>query len=1098
MGCYSYVRSPMGISDIPATFNNIINQLIGHIEGVFTYADDVCLFSPTYEHHIKILKEVLHIFEKEGLTINPKKTEIAVKQIEFLGTIIDKDGIRPNPQNLGKVLNFELPQTSRKLKSFLGLASFLRRYIKNYAAISRILYDKTKGDKAFKLKWNDNMLEAYNKIKTAVQNAPPLGYADLNSKEPLVLVTDSSQQSCGYYLYQNQKCVATGKLVKKYLFFGGCNLDKNAQNKWPAWRCELYAILKACKRLHNWLRPKQFQIRTDNSACYYLLTRPIKKPIPYLARWLAQLQTLNYEVKHISGISSEVYLADFISRNNVIEKDTKETINLDIDHLIANVSVIPTPAKRMAERYQFNDVTADKISKSQDKDDFYNAIKLYLINHEFPTDKKMCSKIRQLNNDFMVVDGLLYHVVFNKNKEIWQQLCIPEEYINIIIKNCHDNLFLAAHTGIAKTLWRIKKVYWWPKMTAHIVNFVKSCTICLKANRQYQTKVPMTQRKINSIQPLDNLYCDIVQVPTPSQGNIAIFSIMCDFTKYLWATPIKNKRASTISKILFNEIILKYSLSPKRYIFCDSGPENISNITKQLFYLTGIKQNFCSFYHPQSNVVERNNQSILSLLRKFCQDEPSSWASMLPYVTLSYNSTLNETTGYTPISLLTGISVVDPIKYKIPDPPLDCCENTKTAHNLWRKKILTLRQVARKHSLDSKRIQKYQHDKRTKDHTLKTGDQVIMERSYLPVGADRKLTSKFDKMYKIVGWVGQNNAKLRSSSNGNLIKRSVHVSKLKKVTTRLPHTILRTQSSKRLVPNAHTDKTNINTTRKTLSTKRTRIKNRKDINKLHTHNTRAICRHSRVDHRNVNQPITTTVTGKPRTVRGDKQISFTSQKDKNKLSKVPVLDTIQEDVQDNHKKIHKQRERSNSVIDKIVAKRFVNDNEEYLCKWKGYNKKYNSWQSYKSLNKLARQYVKKHDIPLIKERTKSRKITRIQSIHKVHKKIIESNTDYISCNYNSNINIALPYVINNSSYQYDASSITEVLRFCIALWIEDLSKINEKSLDLNTDFTHTNRELYKHFLVIAIKLFMDKQETSRVKLLNTRGIPIYSVVDQIP
>ena len=53
----------------------------------------------------------------------------------------------------------------------------------------------------------------------------------------------------------------------------------------------------------------------------------------------------------------------------------------------------------------------------------------------------MCSKIRQLNNDFIVVDGLLYHVVFNKNKEIWQQLCIPEDYINIIMKNCHNNLF---------------------------------------------------------------------------------------------------------------------------------------------------------------------------------------------------------------------------------------------------------------------------------------------------------------------------------------------------------------------------------------------------------------------------------------------------------------------------------------------------------------------------------------------------------------------------------------------------------------------------------------------------------------------------------
>ena len=93
---------------------------------------------------------------------------------------------------------------------------------------------------------------------------------------------------------------------------------------------------------------------------------------------------------------------------------------------------------------------------------------------------------------------------------------------------------------------------------------------------------------------------------------------------------------------------------------------------------------------------------------------------------------------------------------------------------------MALRQVARKHSLDSKRIQKYQHDKRTKEHTLKTGGQVILERYYLPVGANRKLSSKFDKLYEIVGWVGQNNAKLRSSSNGTLIKRSVHVSKLKK------------------------------------------------------------------------------------------------------------------------------------------------------------------------------------------------------------------------------------------------------------------------------------------------------------------------------
>ena len=63
------------------------------------------------------------------------------------------------------------------------------------------------------------MLEAYDNIKNTVENAPPLGYVEINSKEPIILVTDSSIKSCGYYIYQYQRSLETGKMEKKYLFF---------------------------------------------------------------------------------------------------------------------------------------------------------------------------------------------------------------------------------------------------------------------------------------------------------------------------------------------------------------------------------------------------------------------------------------------------------------------------------------------------------------------------------------------------------------------------------------------------------------------------------------------------------------------------------------------------------------------------------------------------------------------------------------------------------------------------------------------------------------------------------------------------------------
>ena len=85
----------------------------------------------------------------------------------------------------------------------------------------------------------------------------------------------------------------------------------------------------------------------------------------------------------------------------------------------------------------------------------------------------------------------------------------------------------------------------------------------------------------------------------------------------------------------------------------DGGPENKSQITKELFRLTGCEHRIIIPYNPTgSSVVERSHKTILGIIRKYAMSEPKLWPSLLPYATLAYNSSVNATTGYIPLQLL--------------------------------------------------------------------------------------------------------------------------------------------------------------------------------------------------------------------------------------------------------------------------------------------------------------------------------------------------------------------------------------------------------------------------------------------------------------
>ena len=155
MGIYSYARAPMGLSDLPGIFQNIISEIVGDMDNIFTYMD-VLVFTSDFNTHVNVIRELLQRFLKAGLTISPNKTQIAVKEIEFVGFIISENGVQNSPQNLSKIINVEFPRTTKELKRVLGLFSYVRRYVKDHSKIACILYEQLKGNKNVKLIWTSD------------------------------------------------------------------------------------------------------------------------------------------------------------------------------------------------------------------------------------------------------------------------------------------------------------------------------------------------------------------------------------------------------------------------------------------------------------------------------------------------------------------------------------------------------------------------------------------------------------------------------------------------------------------------------------------------------------------------------------------------------------------------------------------------------------------------------------------------------------------------------------------------------------------------------------------------------------------------------
>ena len=164
------------------------------------YLDDCIIFAATPEEHLRRVREVLVRFRAAKLKINPLKCEFFRTKVQFLGHVISKDGLQVDPEKIRAVKDFPVPTIQTHVKSLLGLCSYYRRYVKNFAEIARPLHKASETSSPFN--WTPEAQEAFENLKACLVTTPILAFPSM--KEPFILYTDASQTAMGAVLAQIQ------------------------------------------------------------------------------------------------------------------------------------------------------------------------------------------------------------------------------------------------------------------------------------------------------------------------------------------------------------------------------------------------------------------------------------------------------------------------------------------------------------------------------------------------------------------------------------------------------------------------------------------------------------------------------------------------------------------------------------------------------------------------------------------------------------------------------------------------------------------------------------------------------------------------------
>jgi len=296
-GLYEWLVMPFGLTNAPSTFMRLMNEVLRAFIGKFVvvYFDDILIYSKSMDEHLNHLRAVFETLRAAHLYGNLDKCTFCTDRVSFLGYVVTPQGIEVDEAKIEAIKSWPVPETITQVRSFLGLAGFYRRFVKDFSTIAVPLYELTK--KGVTFHWGPTHEESFAALKDKLTHALLLQLPDFG--KTFELECDASGVGIGGVLKQDGKQVAYFSQKLRDLSLNYSMYDK-----------ELYALVRSLQTWHHYLWPKEFVIHSDHESLKYI--RSQNNLNTRHAKWVEFIESFPYVIKHKKG--KDNVIADALSR----------------------------------------------------------------------------------------------------------------------------------------------------------------------------------------------------------------------------------------------------------------------------------------------------------------------------------------------------------------------------------------------------------------------------------------------------------------------------------------------------------------------------------------------------------------------------------------------------------------------------------------------------------------------------------------------------------------------------------------------------------------------------------------------------------------
>lgn len=663
-GLFEWNRMPMGLKCSPATFCRAMAMILNGLTWIncLVYLDDVLCFSASsnLEEHLKMVDQVFERFAEYNVTVNPRKSAIGKRRVVYLGHVVTAEGITTDPKLVQAMMGYIQPTNKRELRGFLGLCSYYREFVPNFATTAAPLTDLV-GPKAA-WKWEQEQQTAFDKLKHKLAQAPVLAHPDFT--RTFYLQPDASKTGLGAVLCQRDDDGREHPIT--YISRRTRGKGERTAN---ARRSEAGCIYWAVKKLRRFLEGQKFVVQTDHEPLAYL--RKEQKDAT-LRRMLLELEHFTFDVVYKPGrlhTNADAMNRQYEAEEDVVEampgpgapedeapysdeedREIMENHMFDGLHQLLPVRGRTNTADEATTQYN------QEVRRAQLEEKDLQAAIWILEGRKEEEEWSEAQRKRgaELAEQCEMMNGVLVRVwnqrgtYANNRTRNWIQVVEPKSRRRQKLTEAHDTP-LGGHFGINRTLQKLQRTSYWPDMARDVHDWVKTCRKCEKAKKTRPKKQGLRQ-VIESLYrlPWIDIHVDHVGPFERSRRGhfLHCLSATCRVTRATVFIPTKGTTAAETARALMT-LWLRKGFPMK--VTTDRGSAFKNELLTTVEQTLGFRVAMTVARRAEGNgLAERPHRYLNTFYRTLDEDKRREWPELVDYLTFAYGMTPHPATQETP------------------------------------------------------------------------------------------------------------------------------------------------------------------------------------------------------------------------------------------------------------------------------------------------------------------------------------------------------------------------------------------------------------------------------------------------------------------